>query len=60
MRTLTISILILYFATTLAADITPAPLIGYTQFQSNLPGGRHANVRTMRAAVIRIDSTDHS
>jgi len=29
----------------------PSQLIGYTQFQTNLPGGRHANVRTMRATV---------
>ena len=34
-------------------------LIGYTQFQSNLPGGRHANVRTMRAMVMNADGTDH-
>ncbi len=30
----------------------PRPLIGYTQFRTDLPGGRHANVRTMRAAVV--------
>ena len=30
-------------------------LIGYTQLQTNLPGGRHANVRTMRAHVVSID-----
>ena len=29
----------------------PTGLIGYTEFQANLPGGRHANVRTMRAVV---------
>lgn len=33
-------------------------LIGYTQFQTNLPGGRHANVRTMRAMVMNADGTD--
>ncbi|TXT38353.1 MAG: hypothetical protein FD138_409, partial [Planctomycetota bacterium] len=30
----------------------PGPLIGYTELQTNLPGGRHANVRTMRAVVV--------
>lgn len=30
-------------------------LIGYTELQTNLPGGRHANVRTMRAAAVRMD-----
>ena len=34
-------------------------LIGYTQFQTNLPGGRHANVRTMRAMVMNADGTEH-
>ena len=33
------------------------PLIGYSELRTNLPGGRHANVRTMRAAVIRADGT---
>jgi Tol biopolymer transport system component len=33
------------------------PLIGYTEFQTNLSGGRHANIRTMRAAVVRADGT---
>ncbi|MEX2169184.1 MAG: hypothetical protein WD851_07725 [Pirellulales bacterium] len=36
----------------------PPQLIGYTQFQTNLPGGRHANVRTMRAMVMNADGTD--
>jgi len=31
------------------------PLIGYTELQTDLPGGRHANVRTMRATVVRAD-----
>jgi TolB protein len=33
------------------------PLIGYTELRTDLPGGRHANVATMRAAVIGIDGT---
>lgn len=45
-----------------AADNPPAvasvsPLIGCTTFRTNLPGGRHANVRTMRAAIIRADGS---
>lgn len=35
----------------------PLPLIGYTELQTNLPGGRHANVRTMLAVVSRSDGT---
>ena len=27
-------------------------LIGYTELRTDLPGGRHANVATMRAAVV--------
>ncbi len=33
------------------------PLIGYTQLQTDLSGGRHANVRTMRATLVRADGT---
>lgn len=33
------------------------PWIGYTELQTNLPGGRHANVRTMRATVVRADGS---
>jgi TolB protein len=32
-------------------------LIGYTELQTNLPGGRHANVRTMRALVVKADGS---
>jgi Tol biopolymer transport system component len=32
-------------------------LLGYTVLQTDLPGGRHANVRTMRAALIRADGS---
>nr|MCU0873585.1 hypothetical protein [Pirellulaceae bacterium] len=31
--------------------------IGYTELQTDLPGGRHANVRTSRAVVIRADGS---
>src|SRR6476646_2983707 len=40
-----------------AADPSAVPLIGYTELRTNLTGGRHANVRTMRAAVVRADGT---
>ena len=33
-------------------------LIGYTEFSTNLPGGRHANVVTMRAVISREDGSD--
>ena len=32
-------------------------LVGYTEFRTDLPGGRHANVATMRAVVVRADGT---
>ncbi len=35
----------------------PLPWIGYTQLRTNLPGGRHANVKTMRAMMVRTDGT---
>src|SRR5215831_11305230 len=39
------------------ADKPPDVLIGYTELRTNLPGGRHANVRTMRAAVVKADGS---
>lgn len=41
-----------------AEPATGIPLIGYTEYQTNLPGGRHANVRTMRAMVVRADGQE--
>lgn len=40
-----------------AEPLAPSPrqLIGYTELRTDLPGGRHANVRTMRAAVVQSD-----
>jgi Tol biopolymer transport system component len=35
----------------------PADWIGYTELRTDLPGGRHANVRTMRAALVKADGT---
>ena len=40
-----------------AEPISPAPVIGYTDLQTNLPGGRHANVRTMRAVLVNADGS---
>lgn len=37
---------------------TPLPLIGYTEFRTNLPGGRQPNEATMRACVVRADGSE--
>jgi TolB protein len=44
--------------TAIAAEPFPTTLIGYTELQTNLPGGRHANVETMRATVVKADGTE--
>src|SRR5262245_20241483 len=64
--------LCLYSATFLALALTPAHAseahlaptpsvkpyrIGYTELRTNLPGGRHANVRTMRAVTVMSDGS---
>src|SRR5262245_18748365 len=36
-------------------DTPPDALIGYTEFRTDLPGGRHANVKTRRAVVVKAD-----
>ena len=38
-------------------SVFPRCLIGYTELRTNLPGGRHANVRTMRAIVAQADGS---
>lgn len=38
-------------------DSRPERLIGYTELRTNVPGGRHANIVTMRAVVVRGDGT---
>src|SRR5262249_5797203 len=35
----------------------PDRLIGYTELRTNLPGGRHVNVKTMRAVAVKADGT---
>ena len=37
----------------------PRELIGFTEFRTNVAGGRQANEITMRAAVVRADGTRH-
>jgi len=39
--------------------VEPLPdlLIGYTEHRTDLPGGRHANVKTRRAVVVKADGT---
>lgn len=53
------ALIALLMSVPVAADepVPPQPLIGFTELQTNLPGGRHANVRTMRAAVVRADGS---
>jgi Tol biopolymer transport system component len=40
-----------------ADDKPPDLLIGYTEFRTDLPGGRHANIKTRRAVVVKADGT---
>src|SRR5436305_210347 len=40
-----------------AGDKPPDLLIGYTEFRTDLPGGRYVNVATMRAVVSKADGT---
>jgi len=45
-------------AEALAGPRNAESLIGYTELCTNLPGGRHSNVVTMRAVVSRADGTE--
>src|SRR5690349_1036299 len=38
-------------------DRPPDLLIGYTEFRTDLPGGRYVNSWTRRAAVVKADGT---
>jgi TolB protein len=44
-------------ATAYAEDDLGKSRIGYTELSTSLPGGRHANIVTMRAALSRADGT---
>jgi Tol biopolymer transport system component len=39
-----------------AAPPVPNHVIGYTEFRTDLKGGRHANIRTRRAVVVNVDT----
>ena len=39
------------------SETPPDVLIGYTELRTSLPGGRHVNVKTMRAVVVKADGT---
>ncbi len=39
------------------AGTPPDLLLGYTELRTDLPDGRHANVTTMRAVVVKVDGT---
>lgn len=59
LRTVSVAVLTLVWLMSqskLSAD-PPRPLLGYTELQTNLPGGRHANIRTMRACVVESDGS---
>jgi Tol biopolymer transport system component len=36
----------------------PIPLVGYTELRTDIPQGRHANIRTMRAMIARADGKE--
>lgn len=40
-----------------AGEPAAQPLLGYSELRTDLPGGRHANVRTTRAMLMRADGT---
>ena len=60
-RKLTVLAVLLSFAGIVkpAEPDRPKQLIGYTGLRTNLSGGRHSNVRTMRAAVVDADGLEH-
>ena len=55
-----ISVIIFGIAPIAAADAPSlgSRWIGYTELRTNLPGGRHTNVATMRACAVRDDEAD--
>ncbi len=59
MRLLLSAVLVSLIVAPLQADEPDdvPPWIGYTSLQTDLPGGRHANIRTSRAVVVRTDGT---
>ena len=59
LRCVFVTMLLLASFAELHADKTapPGSLVGYTELRTNLPGGRHANVQTMQAAVVNADGS---
>lgn len=59
-RQILVTLCVLWSFSPASAEPASAPtaLIGFTELQTNLPGGRHANIRTMRAVVVRTDGTE--
>lgn len=58
MKQILAALLSLIASTVHAKEPSSAPyLIGYNEHRTNLPGGRHANVSTNRAFVIKADGT---
>ena len=61
MRSAGLLVLVLFLGTALdvakAEPETPRSFIGYSELRTDLPGGRHANVATMCAAIVRADGT---
>lgn len=55
------AIVLVFSNTAFSADCdigrSKLPFIGFTQFRTNLPDGRHANVTTMQARVVMADGT---
>ena len=51
-----VAVLLFVEASSAAAPPVPNHVIGYTEFRTDLKGGRHANVRTMRAVLVNIDT----
>ena len=45
-------------STTFQTVVKSEPLLGFTELQTNLPGGRHANIRTMRAVITQADGSN--
>lgn len=66
MKLLNIVVGILLIATAISSicadekklSATPKQRIGYTELRTDLPGGRHVNVRTMRAHIIKADGSE--
>ena len=57
MRRLHLALLV-FLAAGDSTNLFAQELIGYSEFRTNLPGGRHANVSTMQAMAVKVDSSE--